>query len=119
MNIVDIHGDFIKIGKTPITVKGENGRTNGIVKNCTTFFAMTPRDKKKLHDFQIPLDECKNCILQNGDIYYLHNKYLANWINQQKHPDLFTNEIAKVEQQKNAAEAMRNKGIAIIECVFE
>lgn len=119
MNIVDICADYIKIGKTSITVKGENGKTKGIVKNCTTFPIMTPRDMNKLHDSKIPLEECRNCIIQNGDIYYLHNNFLANWINQQKHPEIFTNEIAKVERLKKVAESMRDKGIIVIECSFE
>lgn len=119
MNITDIQGDHIKIGKSSITVKGADGKTKGIVTNCKAFSTMSPSDKFLLHKKNIPLDEVKNCIIQNGTIYYLHNKALANWISKQKHPEIFTRESAKVEWLKNAAETMRNNGITVIECIID
>lgn len=119
MNIADIRNEHIKVGKTSITVRDESGKTKGIVKNCKAFSTMSPADKFLLHKKNIPLDEVKNCIIQNGTIYYLHNKALANWISQQKRPEIFTNEIEKVERLKKAAEAMRNSGIAVVECIID
>lgn len=119
MIITDIHRDYIKVGKSSITVKDNNGKTKGIVTNCITFSVMTPRDIFLLHKKNIPVDETKNCVIQNGDIYYLHNNFLENWINQQKKPEFFTREIAAVEQLKKVAEAMRNNGITVIECIIE
>lgn len=119
MVIKDIHGDYIKVGKSSITVKDNNGKTKGIVTNCITFSVMTSRDKFLLHKKNISIDETKNCVIQNGDIYYLHNMYLENWIMQQKRPEFFATEIATAEQLKNIAEVMRNKGITVIECIIE
>lgn len=44
MVITDIHGDYIKVGKSSITVKDNNGKTKGVVTNCITFSVMAPRD---------------------------------------------------------------------------
>ena len=118
MNITDIHGENVKVGKTSITVKNNNGKTKGVVTNCKTFSIMSPADKFLLHKRGISIDECKNCIIHNENIYYLHNNFLANWINQQKRPEFFATEIATAEQLKNIAEAMRNKGIIVIECII-
>lgn len=119
MIITDIHGENVKIGKSSITVKGDNGKTKGIVTNCKAFSAMSPADKMQLRKTGISLDESRNCIIQNGDIYYLYNKRLVSWINQQKHPEAFTRELAIVERLRNTVEAMQNNGITVIECVIE
>ena len=119
MNITDIHGNCIKVGKTSITVKGDSEKTKGVVTNCKAFSAMSPADKFLLHKKNIPTDGCKNCVIQNGNIYYLHDTFLENWISRQKHPETFTSEYNKAKQLKNTAEAMRNNGITVIECVIE
>jgi hypothetical protein len=119
MIITDIHGENVKIGKSSITVKGDNGKTKGIVTNCKAFSAMSPADKMQLRKAGISLDESRNCIIQNGNIYYLHNTHFENWIKQQKHPEIFARELATVERLRNTAEAMHNKGITVIECVIE
>lgn len=121
MIITDIHGENIKIGKSSITVKGDNGKTKGIVTNCKAFSAMSPANKMQLRKAGIPLDESKNCIIQNGDIYYLFDLRLENWIKQQKYPEAFTRELAiTAERRRKASEIIRDKkGITVIECVIE
>lgn len=120
MIITDIHGENIKIGKSSITVKDSNGKTKGVITNCKAFSAMSPTDKMQLKKSGIPLDESRNCIIQNGDIYYLLDLRLENWIKQQKYPETFTRELAiTAERRRAAGEIMKNKGITIIECVIE
>lgn len=120
MIITDINGEIIKIGKSSITVKGDNGKTKGIVTNCRTFSAMSPTDKMQLRKSGIPLDEARNCIIQNGNIYYLLNLHLENWIKQQKYPEAFIRELAiTAERRRKAGEIIKNKGITVIECVIE
>ena len=120
MIITDINGENIKIGKTSITVKDDNGKIKGVITNCKAFSAMSPTDKMQLRKSGIPLDESRNCIIQDGDIYYLLDLRLENWINQQKHPEAFTRELAiTAERRRTASEIMKNKGITVIECVIE
>lgn len=35
MEITKINGEEIKIGKTSITIKGDNSKTIGVIRNCT------------------------------------------------------------------------------------
>lgn len=46
MIITDINGENVKIGKSSITVKDNNGKTKGVVTNCKAFSAMSPADKQ-------------------------------------------------------------------------
>lgn len=118
MKITDIHGDKIVIGKTSITVKDDSGKTRGIVTNCRAFEALQPRDKFAFHKAGISLDEAKNCILCNGEIYYLNNQRLEKWIEAQNHPDFFAAEREKVTAQKAIAEKMQERGFNVIDCIF-
>ena len=116
MKITEINGNVISIGKTSITVKRDDGKTCGIVKNCIPFQTMTARDKFALK--HLGLEASKNCVICDGEIYYLNNKRLENWINQQAHPEFFTTEKAKAEQQKVIADAVRQQGITVIDCII-
>jgi hypothetical protein len=42
MEITKINGEEIKIGKTSITVKSDNGKTKGVIKNCTVINNLLP-----------------------------------------------------------------------------
>lgn len=89
------------------------------MKNVKTSTIMSAADRLQLHRAGISPDYLSNCVIQNGDIYYLHNTYLESWIERQNHPELFVDERAKAEQLRNVAEVMRNKGIVVLECVIE
>ena len=116
MKITEIDGCIISIGKTSITVKRDDGKTCGIVKNCIQFQTMTARDKFALK--HLGLETSKNCIICDGEIYYLNNQSLERWINQQAHPEFFTVERVKADRQRATAEAVRQQGITVIDCII-
>lgn len=49
MNIVDVQGKMVRIGKTSITVKDENNKTRGVVKNICTWETLPPRRRFNFH----------------------------------------------------------------------
>ena len=116
MKITEINGNVISIGKTSITVKREDGKTDGIVKNCIPFQTMTARDKFALK--HLGLEASKNCVICDGEIYYLNDQSLDRWINKQKNPDFFTVERAKADKQRATAEAVKQQGITVIDCII-
>ena len=116
MKITEINGNVISIGKTSITVKRDDGKTGGIVKNCIPFQTMTARDKFALK--HLGLEASKNCVICDGEIYYMNDQSLNKWINQQEHPEFFTTEKAKAEHQKAIADAVRQQGITVIDCII-
>lgn len=55
MKITDIKGQRIHLGKTSITVKGDDGKTVGVVTNCLIFSNQPPRMTLMVHEkFHLP-----------------------------------------------------------------
>lgn len=121
MNITDINDDTILIGKMSITVKDSNGKTRGVVTNCKTAATFSPCDKIELAKKGISLEDTKNCVLHDGNVYFLNNKRLAIWLEKYEkpeHPEYFATERTKVEKQRATAEKMKQNGITVIDCIF-
>lgn len=74
MKINEIIGKSVKIGKTSITVKGEKGKTYGIVTNIKTAATLSARDK---FDFRnktgLGIEFLNSCVNCNGDWYYIND----------------------------------------------
>ena len=82
MNILDIAGKTVKIGKTSITVKDEYGKTAGVVTNCKKY-----KDQSKPAQME-NFGKLKNSgiwgshvsgglvdcvVIHDGEMYYLNN----------------------------------------------
>ena len=118
MNITDINGATILIGKSSITVKDENGKTCGVVTNCKTAATFAPRDKFDLSKRGFAPDEIKQVVIHNGEVYFFNNKRLEKWIEKQKHSEFFKAEHTEIEKQNATAERMLQNGITVINCIY-
>ena len=79
MEITKINGEEIKIGKTSITVKGDNGKTKGVIKNCNvinnllpprTLFEVAYKLRKK--NIKV-MDFYNRLVAVDGNYYFLYN----------------------------------------------
>ena len=122
MDIKAINGEYIKLGKTSITVKKEDiSKTKGVITNCTIITkGCSPRTTLELHqklskyNLRIIFDKM---VLNKGDLYYLYDLSLEDFINQnQKYIEHFKNEIKHIEDEKILCEQLIKAGVIIIKC---
>jgi hypothetical protein len=122
MNITDITLDYrIKPSKTSITVKDQNGKTKGIITDCKTFQNMSDRDRFDLHSKLKKsginsLDIATNCVIKNGDVYYLYNISLKKFI--QQYGAYSETEQNKLDKMEAVIEMVKQCNIPVIECLF-
>ena len=123
MDIKTINGDYIKLGKTSITVKKQEdiSKTKGVITNCTIITKnCSPRTTLEIHqklskyNLRIIFDKM---VLNNGDLYYLYDLSLEDFIEQnQKYIQNFGNEIKHIEDEKILCEQMEKAGVVVIKC---
>lgn len=124
MNMKDIINQRIKIGKTSITVKDDNNKTRGIVRNISRFADLQPNKAFEL--FQTVKaaglwgcgdDTIQRVIYADGQLYYLHNlrdddsynRYFAD------NPEEWPQETAKFLHRQALMEQAA-KYVAVIPC---
>ncbi len=123
MNITEINGKHIKIGKTSITVKNpETGKTCGVIRNIRKFVDLQA-NKQCDYFKQIRasgawgsgIDGLMDCVIIVDDqLYYLHNlkpieaynKYFAN-------AEGFESEEKRYNERLQIAENMQKYAIVI------
>lgn len=127
MEITKINGEEIKIGKTSITIKGDNGKTIGVIRNCTIVNnSLAPRIlfeiSHKLKEKNINLISLYNRLVAiDGNYYFLYNLRKNDFVEKyaSKNPEIFQAEINKVKEQDELANLCVRSGIIqIIKCRY-
>ena len=127
MEITKINGEEIKIGKTSITVKGDNSKTIGVIRNCTIINnSLTPRIlfeiSRKLKEKNINLMSLYNRLVAvDGNYYFLYNLRKNDFVEKYaiKNPEIFQADINKVKEQHELANSCIKSGIIqIIKCRY-
>jgi len=123
MDIKTINGEYIKLGKTSITVKKQEdiSKTKGVITNCTIIAKnCSPRTTLELHqklskyNLRIVFDKM---VLNNGDLFYLYDLSLEDFVKQnQKHIEHFSKELKHIEDEKILCEQMVKAGVVVIKC---
>jgi len=122
MNITDITLDYrIKACKTSITVKDHEGKTKGIITDCKTFHNMSTRDQFDLHNklkkFGINnLEIASNCVIKDGNIYFLYNVSLKKHI--EKYGVFDESEQNRLDKLELMAAQLKESNIPVIECLL-
>ena len=127
MEITKINGEEIKIGKTSITIKGDNGKTKGVIKNCTvinnllpprTLFEVAYELRKK--NIKV-MDFYNRLVAVDGNYYFLYNLRKNDFVEKyaSKNPEIFQAEINKVKKQDELADLCIKSGIIqIVKCRY-
>lgn len=127
MEITKINGEEIKIGKTSITVKGDNGKTKGVIKNCNvinnllpprTLFEVAYKLRKK--NIKV-MDFYNRLVAVDGNYYFLYNLRKNDFVEKYaiKNPEIFQAEINKVKEQDELADLCIRSGIIqIVKCRY-
>lgn len=127
MEITKINGEEIKIGKTSITIKGDNGKTKGVIKNCTvinnllpprTLFEVAYKLRKK--NIKV-MDFYNRLVAVDGNYYFLYNLRKNDFVEKYaiKNPEIFQADINKVKEQDELANLCVKSGIIqIVKCRY-
>ena len=127
MEITKINGEEIKIGKTSITIKGDNSKTIGVIRNCTIINnSLAPRIlfeiSRKLKEKNINLMSLYNRLVAvDGNYYFLYNLRKNDFVEKyaNKNPEIFQAEINKVKKQDELADLCVKSGmIQVIKCRY-
>lgn len=127
MEITKINGEEIKIGKTSITVKGDNSKTIGVIRSCTIINnSLAPRIlfeiSRKLKEKNINLMSLYNrLVVVDENYYFLYNLRKNDFVEKYaiKNPEIFQADINKVKEQDELANSCARSGmIQIIKCRY-
>lgn len=127
MEITKINGEEIKIGKTSITIKGDNSKTIGVIRSCTIINnSLAPRIlfeiSRKLKEKNINLMSLYNRLVAvDGNYYFLYNLRKNDFVEKYaiKNPEIFQADINKVKEQDELANLCVRSGIIqIIKCRY-
>lgn len=112
-------GQKIKIGKTSITIKDENNKTRGVVKNMLRLSEAPTRivfdywQQLKKHEIGQKI-RLNKCIIWNGDMWILHNMSSKSFY--EKYGFFSNEEKMRHEETENIYEILRAAGFNIIDC---
>ena len=127
MEITKINGEEIKIGKTSITVRGDNGKTKGVIRNCIVINnSLAPRIlfdiSHKFRQKNINLMSLYNRLVAvEGNYYFLYNLRKNDFVEKyaSKNPEIFQADIKRVEEQDKLADlCVKSRIIQIIKCRY-
>lgn len=127
MEITKINGEEIKIGKTSITIKNDNGKTKGVIRNCIVINnSLPPRilfDMSRIFRRRnINLMSLYNRLVAvEGNYYFLYNLRKNDFVKKyaSKNPEIFQADIKGVEEQDKLADlCVRSGMIQIIKCRY-
>lgn len=121
--IKDCIGKNVKISKCSITIKSEQGKTCGVVRDIRKFKDIQPN---KASDYFHILRKCgawgnknfnvDNCIEKDGKLYVFRN--MRSKLFYEKYGYFTKSEVKNAEEQESIYNALKNNGIDVIECLF-
>lgn len=121
--IKDCIGKNVKISKCSITIKTDNGKTCGVVRDIRKFKDIQPN---KILDYFHILMKCgawgnnnfsvDNCIEKDGKLYAFRN--MKSKMFHEKYGYFTEKEKCNAEEQENIYNDLKTVGIDVIECVF-
>lgn len=114
MEIMNIKDQYVKLSKGSITVKGENGKTKGIVRCLTRFLDL--QANKQIDYYKLLRDsgvwgndkvDIKNCYVLDGTVYLIRSMNSYNYYTEEEK-----------EKYDTMYQNIEGCGIVVIPCYF-
>lgn len=119
--IKDCIGKKVKISKGSITIKSDDGKTCGVVRNITSLYDLQANKQidhyKKIK--QVGLHgkiSIKDCIIADGVMYVFRNIKSKLW--HEENGYITEEEKQKAEEMETIYNTLKTAEIEVIECVF-
>ena len=119
--IKDCIGKNVKISKCSITIKSEDEKTSGVVKNITSLYDLQANKQMEYYQKIRKLGlhgkiSIKDCIISDDTMYVFRNIKSKLW--HEKYGFISEEEKHKSEETETIYNAIRTDGIDGIECVY-
>ena len=120
-DIKDCIGKNVKISKCSITIKSEDGKTSGVVRNITSLYDLQANKQMEYYRIlrKIGLHgkiSIKDCIIADSAMYVFRN--IKSKLFHEKYVFISEEEKQKAEEQESIYNALKTAGIDVIECVY-
>ena len=120
-DIKDCIGKNVKISKCSITIKTEDGKTCGVVRNIVSLYDM---QANKQMDYYKKIKQAglhgkisiKDCIIADGTMYVFRN--IKSKLFHEKYGFISEEEKQRSEETEIIYNTIRTAGIDVIECVY-
>lgn len=119
--IKDCIGKNVKISKASITIKNEEGKTCGVIRNITSLYDL--QANKQMEYYRTIRDlgfhgkiSIKDCIISDGTMYIFRN--IKSKLFHEKYGYMDDHEREKAEEQERIYQTFTDNGIEVIECVY-
>lgn len=121
VEIKDCIGKKVKISKNSITIKSNDGKTCGVVRNIISLYDLQANKQMEYYQKLRKLGlhgkiSIKECIIANGTMYVFRNIKSKLW--HEKYGYISEEEKQRAEEQETTYNALRTAGIDVIECIF-
>lgn len=119
--IKDCIGKNVKISKSSITIKDDNNKTCGVVRNIISLYDLQANKQMEYYQKLRKLGlhgkiSIKNCIIADGTMYVFRNIKSKLW--NEKYGYFSEEEKQKVEEQEEIYYTLKTAGIPVIECIY-
>jgi hypothetical protein len=119
--IRDCIGKNVKISKGSITIKSEDGKTCGVVRNIVSLYDMQPNKQMEHYGKLRKLGlhgkiSIKDCIISNNTLYVFRN--VKSKLFYEQYGYMTEEEKTRAEQNDVLYNMIRENGIEVIECIF-
>lgn len=119
--IEDCIGKRVRISRRSITIKTEDGKTCGVVKDIISLYDLQANRQilyhRQLYSLgvhgKIPISEC---IIKDGVMYVFHN--IRSKLFHERYGYLSEEEEAGAEAKEKVYDILKANGISVIECIF-
>lgn len=119
--IRDCVGKKVKISKGSITIKSEEGKTCGVVRNIVSLYDMQPNRQMEYYGKLRKLGlhgkiSIKDCIVSNNTLYVFRN--VKSKLFHEQYGYMTEEEKARAEQNDMLYNTVRENGVEVVECIF-
>ena len=119
--IKDCNGKKVKISKGSITIKSDDGKTIGVVRNITSLYDLQANKQMEYYKIIRKLGlhgkiSIKDCIIADGVMYVFRNIKSKLW--HEKYGFISEEEKQRAEETETIYNTIRMAGIDVIECVY-
>lgn len=117
----DCQGKLVKICKSSITIKDENGKTCGVVRDITRFSDVQPNKQFEIGSCLRKMGVAKwvdmsACVMKGTNFYFLRN--VKSKLFHEKHGFFSDEEKQRYDKTNEAYEKITAAGLEVIECTM-
>lgn len=119
--IKDCMNKKIKISKGSITIKDDNNKTCGVIRNIVSLYDLQANKQmdyyRKIHDIGLHGKiSIRDCIISDDTMYVFRN--MKSKLFHEKYGYIDDNERQKADEQESIFNTVKASGIEVIECIY-